>query len=364
MSTSASPVVFKIAGINFDHMHIGDLLRMAREHPQAEIVGVAHGDLSRVAPVADMLGIPTDRRFTDYRQCLETTRPDIVVLCPATAHHAAWVERVAPYNTHVLVEKPFASCLADADRMIRAMETTGKTLVINWPLAWYPPHLMTKRLIDAGHIGDVREVHYYDGNRGPLRHIADKVEIGPDEAARQKSQSWWYQRASGGGSLLDYLGYGTTLGTWFHGGRAPLEVTCLTDAQSGLEVDEHSITIARYETGLSKYETRWGTFTDPWTTQPQPKCGFAVVGASGTISSYDYEPIIRVQTRDHPDAHEMPVDVIAPPYQNPIQYMIHCLTTGEQIDGPISPALSRIGQQIVDTAAASAQQKRALPLFT
>ncbi len=364
MSTSASPALFKIAGINFDHMHMGDLLRVAREHPQAEIVGVAHSDLSRVAPVADALDIPTDRRFTDYRQCLESTRPDIVLLCPATAHHAEWVERVAPYNTHILVEKPFASCLADADRMIRAMAMTGKTLVINWPLAWYPPHITTKRLIDAGHIGDVREVHYYDGNRGPLRHIADKIEIGSEEAARQKSQSWWYQRASGGGSLLDYLGYGTTLGTWFHGGRAPLEVTCLTDAQPGLEVDEHSITIARYETGLSKYETRWGTFTDPWTTQPQPKCGFVVVGTTGTISSYDYEPIIHVQTRDHPEPRGMPVDVIAPPYQNPIQYLIHCLTTGEQIEGPISPILSRIGQQIVDTAAASAQQKRALSLLT
>ena len=48
---------------------------------------------------------------------------------------------------------------------------------------------------------------------------------------------------------------------------------------------------------LSKFETRWGTFTDPWTLQPQPKCGFVIVGSEGTISSYDYEEVIRVQTR-------------------------------------------------------------------
>src|SRR5204862_374892 len=76
----------------------------------------------------------------------------------------------------------------------------------------------------------------------------------------------------------------------------------------GLEVDEHSITVARYESGLCKFETRWGTFTDPWVLQPQPKCGFVIVGREGTIASYDYEKVIRVQTREHPEAREMAVD--------------------------------------------------------
>src|SRR5439155_24955855 len=171
-----------------------------------------------------------------------------------------------------------------------------------------------------------------------------------EEAARQKSQSWWYQREKGGGSLLDYLGYGVTLGTWFHGGKAPIEVTAVVDEPPGLEVDEHSVTVARYDRGLSKYETRWGTFTDPWTLQPQPKCGFVVVGTAGTISSYDYEKTIRVQTKQTPEGLEMPIDELEPPFQNPIQYLIHILESGNPITGPLSPALSRIGQQIVDTA--------------
>ena len=32
---------WKLAGINFDHFHMGDLLRYAHEHPHAEIVGIA-----------------------------------------------------------------------------------------------------------------------------------------------------------------------------------------------------------------------------------------------------------------------------------------------------------------------------------
>lgn len=363
MSHERPTRTWKFAGVCFDHMHMGDLLRQVAEHPRAEIVGIADEDPGRMTRTAERLSIPPEHRYSDWRRCLEETHPEIVILCPQTARHGDWVEQVAPYGTHILVEKPMAASLADADRMIRAAEATGKTLVINWPLAWYPPHVTTKRLIDEGVIGDVIEVHYYDGNRGPLRHIADKHEVGEEEALRQKSQSWWYKRETGGGSLLDYLGYGVTLGTWFQNGRAPRGVTTVLDEPAGLEVDEHSITICRYETGLSRYETRWGTFTDPWTSQPQPKCGFVVVGTNGTISSYDYERHIRVQTRAHPEAREVPVDTLPITRGNPIEYLIHCLETGEAINGPLSPALSRIGQQIVDSAILSAREKRTVELL-
>lgn len=352
----------KIAGINFDHFHMGDLLRMAYEHPRVEIVGLCDETPERMQASASNFSIPADRVFTDYRRCLEETKPDIAILCPATARHAEYVEKVAPFGVHILIEKPMAPSLADADVMIRAMEATGKTLVINWPLAWYPAHRTAKRLIDEGLIGDVIEVHYYDGNRGPLYHLADKVEVSDAEVQQKKPHSWFYKRASGGGSLLDYLGYGVTLGTWFHNGRAPIEVTTVVDEPAGLEVDEHSVTIARYDCGLSKYETRWGAFTDPWTHQPQPKCGFVIAGNAGTISSYDFEPVVRVQTKNHPAAREIPVDQSQPPNQNPIQYLIHCLETGESVTGPLSPQLSRIGQQIVDTAVISAREKRTVRL--
>ncbi|MCY4603471.1 MAG: Gfo/Idh/MocA family oxidoreductase, partial [Gemmatimonadetes bacterium] len=266
-------------------------------------------------------------------------------------------------GVHIIMEKPFAATLAEADQMQRAMEGTGKLLAINWPLAWYPPHRTAQRLIAAGEIGEVIEVHYYDGNRGPLWHLADKVERTADIVEREKPTSWFYKKAAGGGSLLDYLGYGTTLGTWYMDGRAPIEVTATVDQPQGLEVDEHCIAVARYERGLSKFETRWGTFTDPWTLQPQPKCGFAIVGSEGTISSYDYEEVIRVQTRAQPATEERPVDVLEPPFQNPVQYVIHCIEEDQPIEGPLSPALCRIGQQIVDTAYQSAAQKRTLPLI-
>ncbi|MCX6976671.1 MAG: Gfo/Idh/MocA family oxidoreductase [Verrucomicrobia bacterium] len=352
---------FRIVGINFDHMHMGDLLRMAHSHPDAEIVGLSDTQASRMTAAAENFSIPADRLFTDYRSCLETTQPDLVILCPATGEHALWTQKVAEFGVHILVEKPFAASLADADAMIAAQSAQEKILAINWPIRWFPSYITAKRLLDEGLIGDLTNFHHYGGNRGPLYHLADKISQTP--TPEMKTASWFYQKALGGGSLLDYAGYGATIGTWFQGGRKPLEVTCVTDEAPPLEVDEHSVTICRYAHGLSKIETRWGTFTDPWILQPQPFCGFVLCGTAGTISIPDYATELRVQTHATPEGYSIPVDHIAPPFENPIQYLLNAINGGDFELGPLHPKIARIGQQIVDTAATSAREKRTVPLL-
>ena len=353
---------WKIAGINFDHFHMGDLLRLVQEHPSAEIAGISDEHPERMVDAQRNFGLRDDQVFTDYRACLEQTRPDMVILCPAAARHAEWVEKViAVHPVPILVEKPFAASLAEADRMIAVMQAAGKPLAINWPLRWVPSHATAFRLVQEGVIGQLREVHFYDGNRGPLWHGADKIELEP--TAERKAESWFYKQSEGGGSMLDYLGYGTTLATWYFNRAAPMEVTSAVSGTPGLEVDEHSITVARYAFGLSKFETRWGTLTDPWTHQPLPKCGFVLTGTDGSISSYDYESTVRLQTRSRPDGYEVATDEMKVPCQNPVQYFLHCLENELPVEGPLSVEISRIGQQMVDTAFRSAQEKRTLPLI-
>ncbi|OYW73228.1 MAG: glucose-fructose oxidoreductase [Verrucomicrobia bacterium 12-59-8] len=275
---------WRIAGINFDHFHMGDLLRQTSEHPNAEIVGICDEQPARLVDATRHFSLAPHQVFTDYRACMEQTKPDIVILCPAASNHGDWVSKIAPFGTHIIMEKP------------------------------------------------------------------------------EKAASWFYSKAQGGGSLLDYMGYGTTLGTWHLGGQAPLEVTGVWDEPAGLEVDEHAVAIIRYSFGLSKSETRWGTFTDPWTHQPQPKCGFVLKGTDGTISCYDYEPTVRVQTRARPEGYEIPVDPVLAPNRNPVEHVIHHLETGAPLIGPLRLDISRIGQQIVDTAFQSAREKRTLKL--
>ena len=356
---------WKIAGVSFDHMHMGDLLRQVSVHTNAEIVGIADdnpGNAGSVEMVRQQLSIPQERVFQSCEECLEKAKPDLVILCPSTGRHAEFVERIAPAGVHILVEKPFAASLAEADRMIAAVQAGGQQMVINWPLAWYPPHLTSKRLIDEDLIGTVCEVHYYDGNRGPTRHLMDKIEVPEEEARRQAKATWWYQKSEGGGSLLDYLGYGVTLGTWFHGGTVPEEVTTTTWARPGIEVDEHSVSVCRYARGLSKYETRWGTFTDPWTMQPQPKTGFIIVGTRGTIASYDYADSVRIQTCEKPEGFDLPVDTPRTGMRGPIEHFLDVLENGVAVHGPLSIPVCRTGQRIVDAARLSSEQRRPVQL--
>lgn len=354
--------MFRIAGISFDHMHMGDLLRMVDAHPDAEIAALWDPDPARMASAVEKFGIAEDRVFTDLDACLATA-PDMAILCSAPASHAEMTERIAAAGIHVFVEKPFAASADDARRMIAAAEKAGRTLAVNWPLRWVASHVTAKGLIDAGEIGDLIEVHFYGGNRGPLYHLADKVEVSREEVERQKPGSWWYKRAAGGGSLRDYLGYGATLGTWYMNGAAPLEVTSVVDAPKGLEVDEHSITICRYEKGLSKMETRWGTFTDPWIEQPQPRCGFVFVGSDGTISSYDYADHVTIQTRAHPAPRPVAAEPLPAGETNGIEYVLGRIEKRLPVEGPLDPALALTAQRIIDTAIQSAHEKRTLQLL-
>ena len=370
-------MTWQVAGINFAHFHMGDQLGYAAEHPDAEIAAICDEDPEiatlSLETTAEQFDLSDDQVYTDHVACLEENQIDLVITCPVPTEHGRWVERFAPYDVWVQLEKPFAASVDGCDRAIAAMADSDGELAVNWPMAWFPTHRTAKRLIDEGHIGQLIEVHYYGGNRGGQRfteveygdagemHFMGDLEGGgPIENVEPRERAevaWWHRPDKGGGSLIDYIGYGTTLGTWFRDGELPASVTADTFVPDHMEVDTHCIAVARYDTGLSKFESRWGTFTDPWITQPQPQAGFVLVGTEGTISSTDYGETIQVQTEDTPEGRAVPVDDVSPPMENPIQYMIDRLERDLPVEyAPLRPDLCRDAQRINDAAIESAER--------
>lgn len=369
-------MTWKVAGINFAHFHMGDQLGYVADHPDAEIAAICdegpdQATLS-IETTAEKFDLADEQVYRDYEQCLDENDIDLVITCPLPTEHGEWVEKLAQYDIAVQLEKPFAASVEGCDRAIDAMGGTSQPLAVNWPMAWYPTHRTSKRLIDDGRIGDVLEVHYYGGNRGGQRftevsfgeggemHFSGDLDGGGPvenvEPRDRDERAWWLYPEYGGGSLTDYIGYGTTLGTWFRDGEMPVSVTADTYTPSHMDVDTHCIAVARYDNGLSKFETRWGTYTDPWIDQPQPKCGFVVVGTEGTISSYDYEGTVKIQDENHPEGMKIDVDELEPPRQNPVQYMIDRLEHDEPVEfGPLRPDLCREAQRINNAAAESAE---------
>lgn len=349
----------RLVVIGFDHMHVGDQLRTAAANPGVQLVGAIDSDARRMQQVCEAVGLAQLPQVSDpsaIEDALDAWAPDVAVVCSTTTQHRAWVERLAPRGIAVMLEKPFGPDLADVDAMIATAQAHGTALGTNWPLAWYRTHRTAYRLISEGEIGTVTEVHFYGGNRGPLHHLHDKIEVVP--TAVDKADSWWYSAAAGGGSLLDYLGYGTTLGTWFRGGELPVAVTATTHVAPGLEVDEQSIVVAAYRSGLSSFQTRWGTFTDPWNHRTQPRTGFVVVGTTGTLSSFDYDAQVTLQNAARLDSRQVAVDTLPPQVSSGLGALLHHLDTGEPLDGPMSSDIGRTGQLLVDAAVLSAHTGR------
>jgi len=342
-------MTYRVVGADFDQMHMNTNLEWFAEHPDTEVVGVCDEDPSTstgsMAEAVDDLELPESAVYHDLDRCLEETEPDVVMGCPMNAEHAAFVERVAEYDVHVAIEKPLADTLETADRMIDAMAGTDNLFVLNWPVMWDAVEHEVRRLVAEGTIGDVLEVQYYGGNAGA-----------PPE------DSWFYDDEAGGGSMLDYLCYGATFSTWFRGGDLPSAVTAETYVPADLEVDVQSSTVARFDEGLSAFQTSWRMPTNPWEIEPEPSKGYEIVGTAGSISTRVRDVAIRVQTDDRPEGYAVEPEPLPDRFQNLAHYVVDRLETGEAPEGPCDPAFCREAHRIVETAKRSADAGERLAL--
>ena len=66
---------FRIVGVSFDHMHMGDLLRTVHEHPDAEIAAIFDPDQDKMQAAVKAFDIPDDRVFTDFDACMTAGQP-------------------------------------------------------------------------------------------------------------------------------------------------------------------------------------------------------------------------------------------------------------------------------------------------
>lgn len=349
---------YRVVGVGFDHMHIGDQLALAIAHSSAEVVGAYDSNPLRAQKVLDDLELPI-APDTNLERLIADTRPDIAFVCSTTAEHPRVVETLARGGVHMIVEKPMADSNTAAESMVESATRAGVVLAMNWPLAWVPSHRTCRRLVAEGAIGRIEQIHFYDGNRGPLFHSHGKAELNPSTA--EKAVSWWYQSSAGGGSLRDYLGYGTTIASWFRDGELPNKITAAWHIPDGLEVDEQAVVIGHYRDGLSVFETRWGTHTDPWTLQPQPHCGFVVNGTIGSISSWDYDDGVTLHRNGA--AERIPNDAVKAEDESALANLIAHLETGRLLDGPMQSQMSLAGHRLIEAAVESAKTEKSVKIW-
>ncbi len=102
---------------------------------------------------------PEARGYTDVHEMLAQERIDLLSVVTSDHRHAQIVvDAVASGVKGIFCEKPIATTLADADRMLAACRERGVPLLIDHTRRWYPDFLEARRLVRAGEIGPLRTV--------------------------------------------------------------------------------------------------------------------------------------------------------------------------------------------------------------
>ena len=91
--------------------------------------------------------------YTDYHQLLARPDVDAVNVCVPSGLHATVVLDVLQAGKHVLVEKPIALSLTDADRMIATAREAGRSLGVVLQNRYNSPMQQVRRLLDEGGLG-------------------------------------------------------------------------------------------------------------------------------------------------------------------------------------------------------------------
>jgi UDP-N-acetyl-2-amino-2-deoxyglucuronate dehydrogenase len=161
--------------INFAILGCG---RIAKRH--ADLLGTGQIAGARLAAVCDIdparadafstrHGVPA---YTSLEQMLRQPGIDVVSVLTPSGQHAAHAMEIARSGRHVVVEKPMALTLADADGMIAAADAAGVRLFVVKQNRFNVPVVKAREALDAGRLGRLvlgtvrvrwcRDQKYYD----------------------------------------------------------------------------------------------------------------------------------------------------------------------------------------------------------
>ena len=264
--------------------------------PQTKIVAVADADPKGLAVAAQKLG--GVKAFADYRAMLAEAKPDIVAICPRHIHEHRdmIVAAIAAGVKGIYIEKPFVRTLVEADEIVKLCVAKGVRLAIAHRNRYHPVLATVKRLVDAGEIGELKEVRV----RGK-------------------------QDQRGGGLDLWVLGgHGFNLATLFTGPAISCEATILVEGRPATKADillgDEGVGPIVGDEIHARYETKSGIplyfDSKKGAGKPGGSFGARLIGTKGVISlQVDEEPLAILER----DGKKTPITTAGIGQPEPIQ---------------------------------------------
>src|SRR5450432_1361004 len=205
-----------VAGLAHDHVH-----GILNQYKKGEviIVGIAEADESLVKRYKQTYQLPDSLFYKTLDDLLKHKNPDAVLAYTPIADHIGVVEICAPKGISVMVEKPLATTVKDAERMAALVNQFHIYLLTNYETTWYNSNQQVYKMVDSLQlIGSIRKMIVHDGHQGPK-----EIGCSPDFL------NWLTDPIkNGGGALMDFGCYGANLMVWLMKGKPPIAVTAVT----------------------------------------------------------------------------------------------------------------------------------------
>ncbi len=316
-----------VAGLT--HGHVWGLIDAWKKVPNAKLVACADATplLEKAAP--DFL-----KTYTDWQQMLKSEEIDALLVTSNNRESSEITVAALELGIPCLVEKAMAANAEDADKMLAAQRSSGKALMINWPLAWNPWVYELKKQIEQGAIGHAFHMRFRIGHSGPKEIGCDEYFVG-----------WLYDEAlNGGGAIADFGSYGAALARFLFG--MPESVFCVRGnyTKDYDVVDDHALITLKYPKMSVSIEGTWATAAFDASANP------VVHGKAGTLAVYGN------QLKRHLPGQD-PIDIVSAPLEetNPAKYFLHCMETGEEPTGFRDPVIAADACRILDAAIESSR---------
>ncbi len=222
-----------IADIHFESYH--------RFIPEADIIAVYARNEQKVKAFAEKFGIPA--WYTDIDKIINESGCDIVDICLPNFMHAEATIKAANAGKHIIIEKPLAVTLEEADRMIEACKKNNVKLMYAEELCFAPKYERARQLVKEGAVGDLFMLKQSEKHSGP-------------------HSDWFYDvNLAGGGALMDLGCHAMQWFRWMLNNARPVSVYASMSTvyhKERTKGEDNSIVIVEFENGVTAVaENSW-----------------------------------------------------------------------------------------------------------
>ena len=132
-----------------------DWARIVRDTPEVVVVAVSDPNPAALAAAAARYSLPEHARFATLEHALNETEADAVLITAAAGAHAPLALCALAAGKDVLVEKPFALTLADAQAVVGAAAARSRVLMVSQNYRFFPAPWAVRDLVAEGAIGEL-----------------------------------------------------------------------------------------------------------------------------------------------------------------------------------------------------------------